>query len=397
MPDTPDLSGALRARLAGFSGFLQANGFGVGGGDSSRVLVVASQVGILHPQMLRWSLKALLCGRPSEWHRFDALFDAYFLSANKKVFVEGARDTTSYRKPSPYESQVSAQVPGLPRRGAGNHRQPPERYAASREESLESADFRELARAEEVRDIEALMRRLARQMKRVRMRREARSLRGRRFDLPGTIRRSIEHGGVPLSVVWRDRRRIRPRIVVLLDVSRSMSQYSFFYLRLARALSAELSDIYGFIFHTRLTAISEALRDADPWRAQEKMHLLAAGWGGGTRIGDCLRDFNRDHMPRRVHSRTAVIIVSDGYDTGEPKTLADALRALRRRARRIIWINPISTQSGWSRSVPACRQRCRTSTCWHPARTWRPSNACFRISLNHCDERAGTTSAGTDA
>src|ERR1019366_2578164 len=270
MPDTPDLSGALRARLAGFSGFLQANGFGVGGGDSSRVLLVASQVGILHPQMLRWSLKALLCGRPSEWHRFDALFDAYFLPANKKVFVEGARDTTNYRKPSPYESQDSAQVPGLPRRGAGNHRQPPERYAASREESLESADFRELARAEEVRDIEALMRRLARQMKRVRMRREARSLRGRRFDLPGTIRRSIEHGGVPLSVVWRDRRRIRPRIVVLLDVSRSMSQYSFFYLRLARALSAELSDIYGFIFHTRLTAISEALRDADPCALRKK-------------------------------------------------------------------------------------------------------------------------------
>ncbi|MGC2460624.1 MAG: VWA domain-containing protein [Steroidobacteraceae bacterium] len=349
MPEAPDLARTLRARLAGFSGFLQANGFGVGGGDSSRVLLfAASQVGILHPQMLRWSLKALLCGRSSEWHRFDALFDAYFLPPNKKLFVEGARDTTSYRKLSPDESQDSAQAPGLARGGAGDHRQPSARYAASREESLEAADFRELARAEEVCDIETLMRRLARQMKRVRVRREARSLRGRRFDLPGTIRRSIERGGVPLSVVWRDRRRIRPRILLLLDVSRSMSLYSFFYLRLARALSAELSDIYGFIFHTRLTAISEALRDADPWRAQEKMHLLAAGWGGGTRIGECLRDFNRDHMARRVHSRTAVIIVSDGYDTGEPKILADALRALRRRARRIIWINPIATRSGWT-------------------------------------------------
>jgi uncharacterized protein with von Willebrand factor type A (vWA) domain len=347
-PDSVDLADALRARLAGFSGFLQANGFGVGGGDACLVLAAVSQVGILHPQMLRWSLKALLCGRPSEWHRFDALFDAYFQPPNKKVFVEGSREPARFRKLWSDENQDKAQLAGPARHGAADHSRLPERYAASRQESIETADFRNLARAEEVRDIEALMRRLARQMKRVRVRREARAQRGRRFDLPGTIRRSIEHGGVPLSVMWRNRRRIRPRIVLLLDVSRSMSAYSFFYLRLARALSAELSDIYGFIFHTRLTAISEALRDADPWRAQEKMHLLAAGWGGGTRIGDCLREFNRNHMARRVHSRTAVIIVSDGYDTGEPKILADALCALRRRARRIVWINPISTQPGWS-------------------------------------------------
>jgi uncharacterized protein with von Willebrand factor type A (vWA) domain len=349
--DTPvslDLADALQSRLAGFSGFLQANGFGVGGGDACLVLAAASRVGILHPQMLRWSLKALLCGRPSEWHRFDALFDAYFLRPNKKAFVEGSRDPALFCKPWSDENQDKTLLAGPARDGAGDHPQRPERYAASRQESIENADFRNLARAEEVRDIEELMRRLARQMKRLRVRREARAQRGRRFDLPGTIRRSIEHGGVPLSVMWRNRRRIRPRIVLLLDVSRSMSAYSFFYLRLARALSAELSDVYGFIFHTRLTAISEALRDADPWRAQEKMHLLAAGWGGGTRIGDCLRDFNRDHLARRVHSRTAVIIVSDGYDTGEPKILADALCALRRRARRIVWINPISTQPGWS-------------------------------------------------
>jgi uncharacterized protein len=348
MPDNIALADALRSRLTGFSGFLQANGFGVGGGDACLVLTAVSQVGILDPQMLRWSLRSLLCGRPSEWHRFDALFDAYFLPPNKKVLVAGLRDPARLRQPSSDQNQDKAQLPGPVRHGTSNYPQLPEHYAASRQQSIESADFRDLARAEEVRDIEALMRRLARQMKRVRVRRESRAQRGRRFDLPGTIRRSIEHGGVPLSVVWRNRRRIRPRIVLLLDVSRSMSAYSFFYLRLARALSAELSDIYGFIFHTRLTAISEALRDADPWRAQEKMHLLAAGWGGGTRIGDCLRDFNRDHMARRVHSRTAVIIVSDGYDTGEPKILADALRALRRRARRIVWINPISTQPGWS-------------------------------------------------
>jgi uncharacterized protein with von Willebrand factor type A (vWA) domain len=141
---------------------------------------------------------------------------------------------------------------------------------------------------------------------------------------------------------------VRPRLVLLLDVSRSMSAYSFFFLRLARALSGELADVHSYVFHTRITSVSEALRDADPWRAQEKLHLLAAGWGGGTRIGECLADFNREHAPRRVHSRTAVVVVSDGYDTGAPTVLAGALAALRRRARRVVWINPLVTRPGWS-------------------------------------------------
>ncbi|MGZ5677012.1 MAG: VWA domain-containing protein, partial [Usitatibacter sp.] len=119
-------------------------------------------------------------------------------------------------------------------------------------------------------------------------------------------------------------------------------------LRLARALCAELADVHCFIFHTRITGVSEALRDPDPWRSQERLHLLAAGWAGGTRIGECLRDFNRDHAPRLVHSRTGVIVVSDGYDTGEPQLLGQALATLARRARRIVWLNPLLGRPGFS-------------------------------------------------
>ena len=134
-------------------------------------------------------------------------------------------------------------------------------------------------------------------------------------------------GGTPFHLAWRDRRRVRPRLVLLIDVSRSMALYSFFYLRLARALSAELTDVHSFIFHTRITAVSQALHDPDPWRAQERLHLIAQGWAGGTRIGDSLAQFNREHAPRVVHSRTAVVIMSDGYDTGDPARLSDALVA----------------------------------------------------------------------
>jgi uncharacterized protein len=312
------------------------------------VLDTAERVGVLDPQILRWSLKALLCGRGDEWKRFDALFDAYFLPPNKKVFAESPATA-----PRETGAIVNGGDPGEPagdtRRGpAGDDSGATARHGASREESLASVDFSELDRADHVRDIEALMRRFARRMKHLRLRREARSHRGRRLDLQGTIRRSVACGGTPLRLAWRERRRVRPRLLLLLDVSRSMSPYSFFYLRLARALCAELADVHCFIFHTRITGVSEALRDPDPWRAQERMHLLAEGWGGGTRIGECLRDFNRDQGSRLVHSRTAVIVVSDGYDTGEPQLLGEALATLARRARRIVWLNPLLGRPGFT-------------------------------------------------
>jgi uncharacterized protein with von Willebrand factor type A (vWA) domain len=222
------------------------------------------------------------------------------------------------------------------------------RHAASREQSLATTSFHELRAADDVRALELLMRRFARRLRHLELRREVRAHRGRRLDLRGTIRRSIGSGGTPLRLAWRTRRRVRPRLILLLDVSRSMSAFSFFYLRLARALCGELADVHCFIFHTRITGISAALHDPDPQASQERLHLLAEGWAGGTRIGECVRDFNRDHAARLVHSRTGVIVVSDGYDTSEPQLLADGLAALRRRARRLVWINPLLRQPGFT-------------------------------------------------
>jgi uncharacterized protein len=347
---TLDLGAALQARLAGFAGFLRANGYGVGGADAVRVLEATARTGVLDPQVLRWSLKALLCGRGDEWRRFDALFDAYFLPPNKRIFVESNIVTAGAREKGAGAGDGDENEPGA---GAGHGvvgdtDAGTARHGASREESLASMDFRDLNKSEHARDIEALMRRFARRLKHMQLRRETRFHQGRRLDLQGTIRRSVACGGTPLRLAWKERRRVRPRLVLLLDVSRSMSLYSFFYLRLARALCAELADVHCFIFHTRITGVGEALRDPDPWRSQERLHLLAAGWAGGTRIGESLRDFNRDQGARLVHSRTGVIIVSDGYDTGEPEVLAQALAELRQRSRRMVWLNPLLNQPGFS-------------------------------------------------
>jgi uncharacterized protein with von Willebrand factor type A (vWA) domain len=342
----PDPAAMVRSRLTGFGGFLHANGFGVGGDAAARVLEASARVGVLDRDALRWSLKALLCGRASEWRRFDALFDAYFMPPNRKVWFRGAVDSPARRHASSVHPVEARSENASGTRHADRH--DAARFSASRDESLAATDFGALTSADDLRDIELLMRRFARRMRHVRLRRDAPSRTGRRLDFPVTIRKSVERGGMPLSLAWKDHRRIRPRLVLLLDVSRSMTRYSFFYLRLARALSAELADVHSYVFHTRITGVTEALRDADPWRAQEKMHLLAAGWGGGTRIGECLAAFNRDHAPRRVHARTAVIVVSDGYDTGEPQVLSGALAALRRRARRLVWINPLAANTDWS-------------------------------------------------
>jgi uncharacterized protein with von Willebrand factor type A (vWA) domain len=347
---TVDPGAVLRARLTGFTGFLRANGYGVGGADSIRVLETSVQTGILDRQILRWSLKALLCGRGDEWRRFDALFDAYFLPPNKKVFVDsdavapGARESAGTVGDG-IEDEAAA---GGRHAVAGEDDSGAARHGASREESLASTDFRELNKAEHAREVEALMRRFARRLKHLQLRREARFHHGRRLDLQGTIRRSVACGGTPLRLAWKERRRVRPRLILLLDVSRSMSLYSFFYLRLARALCGELADVHCYIFHTRITSVGDALRDPDPWRSQERLHLLAAGWAGGTRIGECLRDFTRDQGARVMHSRTGVVIVSDGYDTGEPELLAQALATLRRRSRRMVWLNPLLNQPGFS-------------------------------------------------
>jgi uncharacterized protein with von Willebrand factor type A (vWA) domain len=331
-------------RLARFPGFLRANGFGTAGGDAVQALRAAERTGVLDQDVLRWSLKALLCRRGDEWQRFDELFDAWFLPANRWQRLE--------RREAADGVQGDAH-PGGSREGekADDEDLRPRR-AASREEVLSSADFSALAEREHALEIEALMRRFARQLKQIRLRREARASRGRRLDLPGTIRRSVASGGTPFHLLWRNQRSERPRLVLLIDVSRSMVLYSFFYLRLARALANELGDVHSFIFHTRVTAVSQALHDPDPWRSQERLHLIAQGWAGGTRIGESLAQFNREHAPRVVHGRTAVLVLSDGYDTGEPQQLSDELAQLRRRARRLVWINPLCNRPGYA---PTCQ------------------------------------------
>lgn len=167
-----------------------------------------------------------------------------------------------------------------------------------------------------------------------------------------TIRASIARGGTPLDLIWR-RRRTRPlKLVVLLDASGSMSLYTAVFTRFIHGVIHCFRESEAFLFHTRLVQISDAMRERHPQRAIDRLSLLAEGVGGGTRIGACLAQFNRWHATRVLTSRTVLMIVSDGYDTGEPGALGTAMSALRRRCRRIVWLNPML---GWPGYEPVAR------------------------------------------
>jgi uncharacterized protein with von Willebrand factor type A (vWA) domain len=347
------LDRSLCVRLTGFVSLLRENGFSVGVDDATLLVEVASRIGVLDPLVLRWSAQALLCRRADDQQRFADLFDSWFLPPNRSRLAQtraggiGALERNESARTTGADTSEGTPTSAPEGTGAASTDQgQTAQRGASSDEALAQADFRHLHQPHEMRALDALMRGFAIRLRKLTLRREAAGG-SRRVDIPGTARRSVSHGGEPFELLYRQRRQTPPRLVLLLDVSRSMNLYSFFFLRLARALQGVRLDTRVFIWHTRLSGVSEALRDPDPWRAQERLQLLSAGWAGGTRIGDCLEQFEREHSAL-VHSRTALIVVSDGYDTGEPALLANVVRRLRRRARRLVWLNPLAASDDYA-------------------------------------------------
>jgi len=312
------------------------------------------------PSALRPALRSLLCATHSDWERFDDIFEAFWRGRGLRQTRTLTGSPTDGRAPLRRIAEAAGpQGPaGLPdhveRRhdgdGPGDGRG--RREGASRFDNLAATDMRHIVDPADVAQTHALAARLARVMRARLVRRERIHRRGRRLDLRRTIHRSVSHGGTPVDLAWR-RRKTKPlRLVVLLDASGSMSLYTAFFVRFLHGVVDSFREAEAFVFHTRLAHVSASLRDRDVARAVDRLALMAQGIGGGTRIGESLATFNRWHARRVIHSRTAVMIVSDGYDTGEPAELAAQMRRLRRRCRRIIWLNPLI---GWRDYAPRAR------------------------------------------
>jgi uncharacterized protein len=170
--------------------------------------------------------------------------------------------------------------------------------------------------------------------------------RGPRFDLRRTLRTSLHTGGEVLLTRWRARPRRRPRFVLLIDGSRSMSTFSRPPLSLAVALAGVSPDVDVFVFSTALRRITPEVKLAAVGQ-RRRLPELAHAWGGGTSIGVCLSAFVRQFGERLLARRTVVIIASDGLDTGKPVVLRDAMARLQRLTAGVIWLNPLIETPGY--------------------------------------------------
>ena len=217
--------------------------------------------------------------------------------------------------------------------------QPVKVPGASDTESASTKDFSEFSN-EELEEISRLARRIVRRLARRRSRRWRPVKRGQRVNLRRSLRLSLKTGGELIDLTYKERRPKRTKLFVICDVSGSMDLYSRLLLQFVYGLQNSFAKVESFVFATSLARITGELKNKTYKRALDRLATNVRGWSGGTRIGASLSMFN-DQWLRRVDKRTVVIILSDGWDTGEPEQLAAQLAQLKQRAGRLIWLNPL--------------------------------------------------------
>jgi len=356
-PEIDEVSRLVSTKLAGFLKTLRDAGFAVGlhEGRDAAALMAAGYVE--KPSLLRSAFKHLFSARKTDWEKFDGLFDAFWLGKRVRSRSLTIGSTKAANSPSlkslqdrnsePVGSEAATdQLPSAddaPEQGGGEGR----REGASRADNLAEIDFRKMADPGQIEQAHAAAAQLAKSLRTRLTRRDLTRRRGYRLDLRRTIHGNISHGGVPISLVRRQRKPKPLRLVVLLDASGSMSLYTGVFLRFIHGVLDEFREAEAFLFHTRLAYVSDAMKEKDAARALDRLSVMAQGAGGGTRIGESLQTFNRWHAARVLHSRCCVMIVSDGYETGDAALLGREMAALARRCRRIIWLNPMMAWQGY--------------------------------------------------
>jgi uncharacterized protein with von Willebrand factor type A (vWA) domain len=298
---------------------------------------------------LYWAARVTLVSGRDQLEQFDRVFARFFGELADQSDSRGDPTApTTGSKPQQRSPASSDARPGAAGRGRSGHDhrfgddERPDRetlaMTASGHEYLHRADYAALSPGELL-SLRALMARMRlAPPKRIR-RRTQRSSTGKRLDMRATIRRSRRTGGDPVEQILR-RRTTRPRRLVLLaDISGSMEPYARAYLQLLHC-AAGGANAETFVFATRLTRLTRHLRIRNPNVALQRAAASAPDWAGGTRLGEALKAFN-DGWGRRGLARGAVLlIVSDGWDAGDPSIVAEQMARLSRLAHRVVWVNP---------------------------------------------------------
>jgi len=216
---------------------------------------------------------------------------------------------------------------------------------ASNLESSTEKDF-SLFAAGELEEVSRLARRIVKRLARNPSRRWKPARHGRRVDLRRTFRQSLSTGGEIIELSFKQRKLLKTKLVVICDVSGSMDLYSRILLQFVYGLQNSFARVETFVFSTSLERITAHLKERTFKRVLQRLATNVGGWSGGTLIGRSIADFN-SNWTALVDKRTIVIILSDGWDTGEPDELAQALAYLKRRAGKLIWLNPLLGNQGY--------------------------------------------------
>lgn len=331
-----------------FGAVLRAAGLPVTVSELMTAVRALEAVDIAERGEVHLALRAALVSRVEEMPAFDRCFDAFWRfradggpeladavagEPIRRDEPDGAPDSVTH---ATAEKQAALSLEAWEEQDAAED-EPLEVPGLSEREVLMEQDFSTFS-ADQLDEVARLAVLIARRLARRLSRRRRPVRRGGLVDLRRTIRANMLKGEI-VELRRRERRRRKVRLVLLCDVSGSMDLYSRFLLQFLYALQNVFGRVETFTFATRLTRITEALKGPSYRHALRRLTEVR-DFSGGTRIGDSIAEFNREwgHL---VDRQTIVIVLSDGWDTGEPDDLAAAMLALRRKAGRVVWLNPL--------------------------------------------------------
>lgn len=352
---------AIFASFIRFGGYLRACGLPATTGRMLELLRCVDWLDLHTPDELYWASRCLLTERVSDLAVFDKAFFEFF-KPERSGEQEAQRSPHAMpRVLSPEQSGNTVPLPSLQEasdeeidrvgQSAPSDKGPREEtqrgkgegagmLSYSGDEMLRQKDFANLT-PDELRAAKRMLREMNWRMAERHSRRLVRARKGRHVDWRRSLRRNIGYGGVMLELDHQRRKIVRRPLIVIADISGSMDRYTRPVLQLVHTMRTGHGRVEAFVFGTRLTRVTRHLQTRDPDAALRKMSEAVVDWAGGTRIGDSLRTFNRTWARRVLGRGSVVIILSDGWDRGDPERMSTAMATLQRRCHRLIWLNPV--------------------------------------------------------
>ena len=330
--------GSISANIVQFCRFLRTRGYTIGTEEEITSLNALHHIDLANPDEFLLAMKATLCKSKKQLNEFDELFFTYWKELKKAVDSKLKEEKTLKKNAASPNEQFKSLSSWL--KGNQNN-ETLETASYSSFESLSRKDFSTVP-DDEIDELMKCMKSLSRQLAaRVKRRYEKTSNRNLP-DLRLTLRKNLRRGGELMDIVYRKPKKNRVKIVILCDVSRSMELYSAFLLQFMYAFQKVYSRVETFAFSTSLVRITSMMKENNFRDVLEILSKESSGWHGGTRIGESLETFSREYAEKLLDRKTIVIILSDGWDTGDIEMLRRNMENIHNRAAKLIWLNPLA-------------------------------------------------------